>query len=491
MNTDAVSPAELRKAFSEALPPHEQTGGTPREPRFTYVPQSHARALDPDKTLVEGMRGAGKSHWWAALNSQPHREYLETLFPEAKITGNLKISQGFGVGLSSLVAPKKDTLAQLVVSHDARHIWQTVIAVSAGFPHPFPLQPGEWNAMVPWVEQHPEQYDLLLEELDQNLGKQKTVHLVLFDALDRLADDWPAIRPLARSLLQLALDMRANKAIKLKLFVRPDMLQDREILAFPDSSKLLAQKVALTWRSVDLYALLFQCLANAENHDNPFRMLCERQFGLNWRKDEILKLWPVPNECRADKELQSKIFHALTGPWMGSGAKRGAPYTWLVNHLTDTLNQVSPRSFSSALRHAVDEEPKKDWPYALDYHAIQHGVREASHIRVQEMTFEDYPWVNTFMQPLRNRITVPCEAADIIHLWRQDSTLSKLQQLWANTETEVRLPPQHLNAGEQGVLADLEALGVIQTLTDGRIQMPDIYRLAFGLGRKGGVKPLR
>jgi hypothetical protein len=34
-------------------------------------------------------------------------------------------------------------------------------------------------------------------------------------------------------------------------------------------------------------------------------------------------------------------------------------------------------------------------------------------------------------------------------------------------------------------------LGVIQRMEDGRIQMPDVYRIAFGFGRRGGVKPLK
>ena len=54
-----------------------------------------------------------------------------------------------------------------------------------------------------------------------------------------------------------------------------------------------------------------------------------------------------------------------------------------------------------------------------------------------------------------------------------------------------KLPRQHLAEGPAGLLKDLESLNLIQRLSDGRIQMPDVYRVAFGLGRKGGVKPVR
>jgi hypothetical protein len=29
----------------------------------------------------------------------------------------------------------------------------------------------------------------------------------------------------------------------------------------------------------------------------------------------------------------------------------------------------------------------------------------------------------------------------------------------------------------------------METKKDGRVDMPDLYRVGFGLGRKGGVKP--
>jgi hypothetical protein len=89
---------QLRAALLGALPENDQVSGNLREPQFTYVPPSHAKALNPDNTIVEGMRGAGKSHWWAALNLEQHRRYLAAAFPEARIESDFTISQGFGLG---------------------------------------------------------------------------------------------------------------------------------------------------------------------------------------------------------------------------------------------------------------------------------------------------------------------------------------------------------------------------------------------------------
>lgn len=480
---------DMRQALLEALPENDQTSSTPaRTPKFTYVPPSHARALDPENTIVEGMRGAGKSHWWAALNTAEHRKYLASVFPETRISEKIEISQGYGVGSSPDAWPGKDTLASLIKIYEPRHIWQTVLAVHAKFPTPFPSHPGKWDGMVKWVSEHAEDYDNLLYQVDQSLAQSQQVRLVLFDGLDRLANDWQGIRPLARALFQLALDLRSSRALRLKLFVRPDMLEDREIRAFPDFSKL--KKIALTWRRVDLYALLFHCLGNADTHGKIFRDHYELMFGGQWRRDEESDAWLVPTDLRTNESLQREVFHAIAGPAMGKGPKRGFPYTWLPNHLIDGRDQVSPRSFVAALRHAVQkDDTPAEWPYALHYKAIQAGVQEASQIRVDELSKEDYPWVEALMQPLRGNITVPCDPKDMIRLWQKNKTIERLQE--DQIVGDVKLPPPHLEDKEKGVLQDLEDLGVIQQMGDGRIQMPDVYRIAFGFGRRGGVKPLK
>jgi len=485
-------PRELRAAMHSALPQNDQISADPREPQFTYVPPSHARALNPDNTIVEGMRGAGKSHWWAALNSPQHLEYLALVFPEARIQSNFKISQGFGVGLSPFAAPSKDTLAHLKKTFSARHIWQSVIAAHAKFPSPFPGSSEKWEEKVRWISENPEDYELLLHKVGEQLSQSGTKHLILFDALDRLADDWPGIRPLASALLQLALDMLANRGIRLKLFVRPDMLEDREILAFPDSSKLLARKVALTWQRADLYALLFQCLANEPDNGDTFRTHCQEELNIRWETVGS-HAWTLPRPLKSDESIQKEVFHALAGPTMAAGQhghKRGFPFTWLPNHLVDSRDQVSPRSFFAALRSASAKHPPADWPYALHYRDIQEGVQEASRIRVSEITKEDYPWVTPLIEPLRNKITVPCEVDEVLKLWRSAGTLNTISTGFAQGN-EVKLLPPHFEGGPAGVLQDLKDLGVLAYIGDGRIQMPDVYRIAFGLGRKGGVKPLK
>lgn len=481
-----------RSALLSALPGNDISSVSDvRNPGFTYVPPSHARALDPENTIVEGIRGAGKSFWWQALNSAQHREFIRTAFPEVRFSEGLQVAQGFGAQANPLW-PSKDVLRKLSSEFEPRHIWRAVIATHARFDGDFPIN-SKWEDKTRWIAEHPEEFDKELYRRDAELSNTGATLVILFDALDRLADDWNGIRPLAKSLFQVGLDTRSLRAIRLKMFVRPDMLEDKEIIGFPDASKLLARKVSLAWRRVDLYALLFQCLGNAPEGGDEFRIHCTHEFNLIWRQGALDGPWIIPSPLRTDEELQKAVFHAIAGPAMASGAsghKRGFPYTWLPNHLLDGREQVSPRSYAAALRHAaLVEETPSEWPYALHYKAIQQGVQEASRVRVDEITKEDYPWVEVVMQPLRRQITVPCPKEEILNIWNTAGTIDSLNQ--QTQSKEVKLLPPHLQEGSRGVLEDLVQLGVIQYLSGDRLQMPDVYRIAFGLGRRGGVKPLR
>ena len=478
----------IRIGIGQAADSLDQAQATStRPPAFTYVPPTHARALDPEATLVEGIRGAGKSFWWALLASEKHRSFVRESFPEARLPKILQVTQGFGNGLSIIQAPDSETLGDLIQKYRPRSIWRAVIAAHAGFKGDFSKLKG-WNQRSAWVQDNPEAFASELEAADRRLGIQSDTLLVLFDALDRLADDWQHIHPLAKGLLQVALEMRSTKHIRCKVYLRPDILQDEIITGFPDFSKLLAGKASLEWRRADLYALLYQCLGNATEGGKEFRKLVETVLGPT-NTNISGKLWKVPVPLRINEELQESVFERLAGKAMGSSTKRGKPYTWLVNHLQDSLNQVSPRSYFAALKTAATETgPDEVLP--LDYRGIHGGVQKASEIRVQEIT-EDYAWVKFVMEPLRGKLTVPCTASDIETIWKRDETLESLTNWLKNQINIAKLPPQRINQGYSGILLDLQDLGMIQRIEGKRIQMPDVYRVAFGLGRRGGVKPLK
>lgn len=168
---------------------------------------------------------------------------------------------------------------------------------------------------------------------------------------------------------------------------------------------------------------------------------------------------------------------------MGRDKRRGVPYTWSVSHLADGRGQTSPRSFLAAIRQAaeVSDQRYPQHGYALHYEGIKLGIQKASEIRVQAMA-EDYPWVQDILSALKG-MNVPTDFAGVRQRW-EGRFPDGPQSL-----TSDRLPAQHIERGWIGLLVDLQRLGLIETKKDGRIDMPDLYRVGFGLGRKGGVTP--
>lgn len=482
---------QTRRALLAIVPETDEAGADLRvEPGMMYVPPSHARALDPDHTIVQGIRGAGKSFWWKALHSKEHRRFLAAGFPGTRIDASIEVSQGFGTTPSPDDYPGKDSLSSLARAFNPRHIWQAVVGVKTSLPSPFPSQ-GSWEQKTLWVQENPEPFERLLVQRDRELVNQGKSCLILFDGLDRLGENWPEIRVLARPLFQLALDLRSTRSIRLKLFVRPDMLQDAEILQFPDASKL--RSVELAWKRADLFALLFQRLGNATD-GVKIREHSEVNFGLRWQQIPDGGEWLLPHKARTDEDLQRKLFHAISGPTMTAdpkSIKRGFPYTWLVSHLMDPFEQVSPRSFLAALVAAAGCEHSLDWEYALSYRSIQTGVQNASQIRVNELISEDYPWIREAMEPCRRNLTVPCFESELFGIWENRKTLAGLERAFSENPHSMKLPPQHLHEGLPGLLKDLVSLGIFEHIPTARIQMPDVYRIAFGIGRLGGVKPLK
>ena len=474
----------IRQALG-GLPQGTNHGGLPRV-REVYFPPSHVRALEPNNMVITAMRGAGKTFWWRALQSQEVRQFIGMVSRRSSLGADTEVRTGFGVNPEPDHYPSKDVLQHLERDGiEPRIVWRSVLswhlAIEA---HPL-RQLRSWSERVAYVNDHPETIDRLLYERDQEFDRQDIYFLILFDALDRCSDDWRAMNRSIRGLLQIALEMLSYRRLRVKVFLRSDQLVDTEVANFADASKVLSSTVRLNWPRRDLYGLLWHYLANGQYGDLIRNFLGENHWGsvhvgtqpvFQMKRNSLAEPW------------QRELFHRLAGPWMGRGPKRGFPYTWIPNHLADTEGLVSPRSFLAALREAAEQTVNQhsSHEFALHYDSIKRGVQEASMIRVQELQ-EDYPWVHRVLTPLQGMV-VPCEFNDVKVHWEDGGTLDSL--LEDIRQNEVKLPPPNIDRGAVGLREDLESLGVFQRIRDGRVNIPDVYRVGYGLGRKGGVRPI-
>ena len=92
-----------------------------------HVPPTHSKALSPEVSIVEGMRGAGKSFWTAVLASNRSRDFVSGSAGVPGL-GNALVCVGFGLDLSNSLFPtahRMDSLMSQGIGADA--IWRSVL----------------------------------------------------------------------------------------------------------------------------------------------------------------------------------------------------------------------------------------------------------------------------------------------------------------------------------------------------------------------------
>lgn len=446
-----------------------------------YSPPHHANALDPNRALVVGGRGVGKSFWASVLHDPEARTAAAAAYPELNL-GNVDVVLGFYEGAmgSDSIAPSASSLkAALKVADDPASIWRSVLLKALA-----PAEgPKTLNERVRWIEDTPEAFEDALVAVDNQMARNDRLLLVVFDALDVLATDWETIRTLTRGLSRLALEISARKAIRLKLFMRRDQFEDMRRKTFADFSKLRTAAVELRWEPEDLYGVMFTRIWRDSNARPVMSDLAT-----------LIRIDPnaveIPEILKTSQWAQESLFSKIAGEFMGSNKKRGRTYSWMPKHLADAHNETSLRSFLIALKEAADRADE-DLPTAIDHVGINAGVLKASDTRLEELK-EDHPWVETALNALSG-LTVPCDELELLNLWSQAGTIATIM---ASKNSERPAAPIQLDAEEHDVkeYALLEALvdlAVVERRSADVVNVPDIFRVAAQIKRRGGIAPRR
>lgn len=469
---------KVRQAVIDALPAETSYSGQAPEIRHLYVPPAHIKALRLDCHLVIGARGVGKSVWTAALNDPSLRKALGSTVKELE---HADVRVGFSEKPNIDAYPDAATFSDLMESHDSHQIWKAVVArwIAENLRESIPVD--SWPATVNWVRSQPETMARLMQTASERFSVAGQYGLIVFDALDRSSQDWRAMDSIVRGLLQTVLWLKPFSGLSAKVFLREDQF-GRTVTDFPDASKLQATRAELTWAAHDLHGLLWQTFINADAPQGDLlRSIYESEQGTPPARRS--GVWLLPEDVKRNTKIQRALFERLAGPWMGRDKRRGVPYVWAVSHLADGQGRTSPRSFLAAIRQAAEDslERYSDHQLALHYESIKRGIQKASEIRVNEIS-EDYSWVKSLMDPLSG-LSVPTEYLQIQDRWVAS---------YPNGPSSVAigsLPPQHIDNSWNGIRDDLIRIGIFTTRKDGRLDMPDLYRVGFGLGRRGGVKP--
>jgi hypothetical protein len=475
----------IREGLASLRRANNHVPGEAVDPREVYTPASHRNALDPERTLVVGNRGMGKSFWAHALMDTSIRRLTAAYYGQPQLA-SMQVVVGFnGSELSGDVAPPNSVISQALKSGaDAEAVWRAVIvrAASRFAPTSSMTVPASFVDLCHWVQSDAERYTNLLTLLDAALSKANERLLIVFDALDLLGANWSEKQQLTKALLSRALSARSYRAIRLKLFMRPDQYIDPNLFTFPDASKIRNDRVNLAWSNQELFGLLFHRLQLSD--------VCKQEF-----QELVSALGIVPRRRSAvgdldirDENDQQAIVNRIAGPFMGANAKRGRVYTWLPTHLGDAGGETSPRTFLTAWQVAANHHPAPS-ATAVDHVGLSEGVRRASEDRLSELQ-QDYPWIQLVLHPLAGE-SVPMEWANLEAIWHSDSTAQKVSE---ECRRNGWLPPiffenTSIASKELALRYTLQVVGVVEVRGNEKINVPDIFRVEARIKRRGGVKP--
>lgn len=479
---------EYRTLIDRALEGAVDANTTEPDLRRLFTPSSHRLALAPDVTVVKGARGTGKTYWAKALTDRRLREIAAASYMMPRLR-RVEIATGFAADRTAEAAyPTKRVIARLMRDgdFDAVDFWFTVVLMALQVPEVTAI--GDWPGRMSWVREHPEALDDALQEANSAAHDSGTTRVLLFDALDHLHNDRAQADKLVSGLLEVALELRlTTTALRAKIFIRPDMY-DSAPKKFADASKLSANSAELTWFRENLYGLFFHQLGN---YDGPGAAEFRATTGA-WHHDGEGR-FIAPVDVIADQARQESVFVDIAGPYMGTDRRKGLTYTWVPNHLQDGREQVSPRTWLYSLREAavLSAERYAGHEYALHFDAIRSSLHGASRIRVEELT-EDIAWAVLALEKLEGG-EVPMEPSVVRAYWDQGGLGAALRDLAGNSGEEDDggsgpRAPEDLFA----VMEELIGIGVLtRRLTTGAIDLPDVYRLNFNIGRRGGVSRSR
>lgn len=484
---------QLQKAL-ERIP----TDGSPVDWTDVYIPVSHWQALDPQRMVVEGMRGAGKSFWTGVLTNLELLKVLgrqEIGFDLRQALSNIQQSYKIALdaGFSEKTFPKSNELEQLLAlpGVKAETIW--MVAILRLFPMDAELgmpvsedKYDQWTAPVVWAGLNPARLSNGLAFLDQQLVERRQTALVVIDAIDRASHDLSQVSAMGAGLLRVLLELRFAKGLRIKAFFREDVLS-RASPSVVDASKLLNNKVVLQWSQSELYGLAFYRIAQ---HSTTFREQFRQITGGQWKQDEAQR---YVCSLASDAKTQKLFWRALVGDYMGKVATKGHSFPYIFNHLSDGLGRVAPRIFLVALREALmsTTAQKSETDRVIYHEAIKDGVRTASTARVTELK-DEYAWIDPALQCIHaQRETVPIDRTALERIWLANhaAVLNQIESMRSTALIPWRSEADNATKIES-LRTTLDQIGVIKSRMKGdceRIEIPDIYRLAYKIGRKGGI----
>ncbi|QOV37201.1 ParA family protein [Streptomyces ferrugineus] len=279
----------------------------------------------------------------------------------------------------------------------------------------------------------------------------KNRHMLLFDGLDTgFGNNAESRKRRTRAVTGLMTFLTESEAhlslLSFKVMLRVDIWQQ---LRFENKSHLYGRSVQLMWRDQNDY---FKTVLKQAIRSEIYReMLAETRVGPSvddWRDDEVRRAWNV-----------------LVGERM-KGGKTTFTRNWVWNRLADGQGDHGPRSLSQLFHEAVQWEKREEARSSYDRSIMRPRalVPSLDKVSVEALSAlqEEFPELDGVVEALRSLRRTPIEpgeieAVDPTAAERVDLALEVgLLEIYEGTQDDVR-----------------------------RYRVPDLYRLALGLTRRG------
>ena len=471
----SLTDAERKKLLGDLARLHsDDDDSIAQDPKWFLPLDAHARALRLETLVVRGGRGAGKSSLFHFLGHVQKEPALgEHMGPVS--LGSTTWIEGFSTAAEHPALDIVGTFGSDADDDSRRFFWFAWLCgrLSAGLAVPLPKGP-----LPPALEKKDprriaeaggRQLAVLSAWLDGLERNRNAPVVVSYDGLDRIGSASSTRQRMTQSLLAMWLSLTDRyRRIRPKIFVREDLFQ-MSLSAFPDASKLDARSVSIEWRVEDLYRVLIKHMANTSDEAKLWVEASNRAVPLTYVKGLG---WMPPSLPEIGRPSQKGFVDHLAGELMGSGEKKGLTYRWIPNRLQDAHSRIVPRSVLSLVRNSavfsLDRGPMAQSLRLLTPIELQGALEKTSQRRVNELR-EEFPVVGR-LENLKGATVMIARNVTVTALSRA-------------TQTE----DEHGDDGER-VLRTLVELGVMSERSDGRIDVPDIYRYGFNILRKGGVR---
>lgn len=441
---------------------------------FFYPRKDYRYMFEPNKFLILGDKGTGKTALFSVLN---HHDYARHLAEYCGVNSSLlqhsKWITAFDKGANF---PSQNNFKQLNNYSKSQITNYWLILLTRSILLEYPNLSDEFdnikNCRLSELKNHAkdesltEQIEDFLTDLDEKLTSDGDIIFFVYDYLDFALSPEENMRGrYIGALISLWHDYHSRfKNIKSKIFLRNDIFE-REVSTETDKVKILNQAMIIEW-----------------TYDQLLNVVWKRLIS-NYYKSEIIKdlfkdflpfidftnennLGVIPNLSEVENR---KILDILLGKYMGANNK-AFPYNWIIYHTSDANKKMFPRSiltlFSSTGKKQLEDT--REFKYPLRPFNMEISMDKVSQDRVVDLS-EEYPLLRSIFKDLNSVV-----------------------QNFPITEEELLEGIAKLGFSDPiGTIAMLNEIGVIYPYKYSskkygkRYHIPDLYLFGMNLKRRG------